>query len=177
MVETATEPAPRNQPPASGMARLWDRQLSSYPDTRMRFAYLGITVLATVILYYELYIQGAVATKIITYFGMTFTQFVFISVVGNLVGAFASLAAGLADRWGRANLTVLGLFITGIITLFGLPNAPNTATFAVLFAVLSVVEGMILVATPALSGTSRRSSVAHPRWGSGPSDRSWAAWS
>jgi len=150
MVETATEPAPRNQPPASGMARLWDRQLSSYPDTRMRFVYLGITVLATVILYYELYIQGAVATKIITYFGMTFTQFVFISVVGNLVGAFASLAAGLADRWGRANLTVLGLFITGIITLFGLPNAPNTATFAVLFAVLSIVEGMILVATPAL---------------------------
>jgi len=150
MVETATEPAPQNQPPASGMARLWDRQLSSYPDTRMRFVYLGITVLATVILYYELYIQGAVATKIIAYFGMTFTQFVFISVVGNLLGAFASLAAGLADRWGRANLTVLGLFITGIITLFGLPNAPNTATFAVLFAVLSIVEGMILVATPAL---------------------------
>ena len=150
MVETATEPAPRNQPPASGMARLWDRQLSSYPDTRMRFAYLGITVLATVILYYELYIQGAVATKIITYFGMTFTQFVFISVVGNLVGAFASLAAGLADRWGRANITVLGLFITGILTLFGLPNAPNTGTYLVLFAVLSIVEGMILVATPAL---------------------------
>lgn len=150
MVETATEPAPQNQPPASGMARLWDRQLSSYPDTRMRFAYLGITVLATVILYYELYIQGAVATKIITYFGMTFTQFVFISVVGNLLGAFASLAAGLADRWGRANLTVLGLFITGIITLFGLPNAPNTGTYLVLFAVLSIVEGMILVATPAL---------------------------
>jgi MFS family permease len=150
MVETATEPAPRNQPPASGMARLWDRQLSSYPDTRMRFAYLGITVLATVILYYELYIQGAVATKIITYFGMTFTQFVFISVVGNLVGAFASLAAGLADRWGRANITVIGLFITGILTLFGLPNAPNTGTYLVLFAVLSIVEGMILVATPAL---------------------------
>jgi len=150
MVETATDQAPRNQPPASGMARLWDRQLSSYPDTRMRFAYLGITVLATVILYYELYIQGAVATKIITYFGMTFTQFVFISVVGNLVGAFASLAAGLADRWGRANITVIGLFITGILTLFGLPNAPNTGTYLVLFAVLSIVEGMILVATPAL---------------------------
>ena len=91
-----------------------------YPDTGPRSLYLGITVLATVILYYELYIPGAVATNIISDLHLSFTFFVFVSVVGNLVGAFASLFAGLADRWGRANLVVFGLLITALITLFGL---------------------------------------------------------
>ena len=135
---------------ARGIQRLWDRKLHSYPTNAKRYLYLTITVLATVILYYELYIGGAVATQIIAGFGMTFTEFVMVSVVGNLLGAFASLVAGLADRWGRANLVAGGLVITGLLILIGLPNAPNTATFFVLFAILSVVEGIMLVATPAL---------------------------
>ena len=73
-----------------------------------------------------------------------------VSVIGNLVGAFASLFAGLADRWGRANLVVGGLLITGLIIAFGLPNAPNKTVYTVLFAILSFVEGIVLVATPAL---------------------------
>src|SRR4051812_5956675 len=112
--------------------------------------YLGITVLATVILYYELYIQGAVATKIITDFGMSFTYFVFISVIGNAVGAFASLMAGLADRWGRANLVVGGLLVTGLLIGFGLPNTGSKELYLILFAIVSFVEGVVLVATPAL---------------------------
>jgi MFS family permease len=112
--------------------------------------YLGITVLATITLYYELYIQGAVATKIIQHFGFTFTQFVFVLVIGNAVGAFASLAAGLADRWGRANLVVGGLLLTGLLILLALPNASSKAEYTVFFALLSMVEGAILVATPAL---------------------------
>jgi MFS family permease len=112
--------------------------------------YLAITVLATVILYYELYIQGAVATKIIADYGMSFTYFVFISVVGNAVGAFASLLAGLADRWGRANLVVGGLLITGVLIGFGLPNTGSKGMYLLLFAIVSFVEGVVLVATPAL---------------------------
>jgi MFS family permease len=81
---------------------------------------------------------------------MSFTYFVMVSVIGNLVGAFASLFAGLADRWGRANLVVWGLLLTGVIIAFGLPHAPNAAVYTVLFAVLSFVEGIVLVATPAL---------------------------
>jgi ACS family D-galactonate transporter-like MFS transporter len=137
-------------PPSSGPRRFWDRQLPHYPENGPRALYLGITVLATVVLYYELYIAGAVATQIIAEFGMSFTFFVFVSVIGNLVGAFASLFAGLADRWGRANLVVGGLLLTGLIIAVGLPNAPNTGTYTVLFAVLSFVEGVVLVATPAL---------------------------
>nr|WP_246325094.1 MFS transporter [Petropleomorpha daqingensis] len=111
---------------------------------------MGITVLATIVLYYELYIAGAVATQIIAEFNMSFTFFVMVSVIGNLVGAFASLFAGLADRWGRANLVVYGLLLTGLIIAFGLPNAPNKTVYTVLFAILSFVEGIVLVATPAL---------------------------
>ena len=60
--------------------------------------YLAIVVLATIMLYYELYIGGAVSPNIIAGFGMTFPFYVYISVVGNAIGAFGSLLAGLADR-------------------------------------------------------------------------------
>jgi MFS family permease len=127
-----------------------ERQLTSYPDSRRRLLYLGITVLATVTLYYELYVQGAVATQIIRDFGFTFTQFVLAIVIGNAVGAFASLGAGLADRWGRANLVVGGLLLSGLLTAFAMPNASTKAQYTVFFALVSMVEGAVLVATPAL---------------------------
>lgn len=134
----------------TGLSRLWKRQLPHYPDTRPRTFYLSVTVLATVMLYYQLYVQGSVATAIIRDFGFSFTGFVFAGVIGAAVGAFASIFAGLADRWGRANLVVGGLLLTALITLFGLPNATSTTEYTVMFALLSVVEGMALVATPAL---------------------------
>jgi MFS transporter, ACS family, D-galactonate transporter len=137
-------------PGHSGLRRLLDRQLYRYPDTGARSGYLAITVLATVVLYYQLYVQGAVATKIIQHYHFTFTQFVFVLVIGNAVGAFASLGAGLADRWGRANLVVGGLLLTGLLTAFALPNASSKAEYTAFFALLSMVEGMALVATPAL---------------------------
>src|ERR1017187_10499106 len=129
---------------------LWRRQLNHYPDTKHRATYLGIVVLASIILYYELYIQGSVATNIIAQYGMTFRYFVFVSVIGNAIGAFASLAAGLADRWGRANLVAYGLLVTGALIAFGLPNASSKVVYLILFAFVSLVEGVVLVATPAL---------------------------
>jgi MFS transporter, ACS family, D-galactonate transporter len=144
---SAGGPAPAR---GGGLSRLWARQLPHYPDTGPRSMYLGITVLATVVLYYELYIPGAVATNIISDLHLSFTFFVFVSVVGNLVGAFASLFAGLADRWGRANLVVGGLLLTALIIGLGLPHASGKAMYMTLFAVLSFVEGIVLVATPAL---------------------------
>jgi MFS transporter, ACS family, D-galactonate transporter len=133
-----------------GWQRLWNRKLDRYPDNGARAGYLALTVVATIVLYYELYIQGAVATKVIAHYNFTFTQFVFVLVIGNAVGAFASLGAGLADRWGRANLVVGGLLLTGLLTLFALPNASSKAEYTAAFALLSMVEGMALVATPAL---------------------------
>ncbi|MGZ4619148.1 MAG: MFS transporter [Frankiaceae bacterium] len=129
---------------------MWRRQLDHYPDNGPRAAYLAIVVLASITLYYQLYVQFSVATSVIREFNMSFTFFVYISVVGGISGAFASLVAGLADRWGRVNLVVYGLLVTALITLVGLPNAPNKATYMALYAGLSFVEGMVLVATPAL---------------------------
>jgi MFS family permease len=112
--------------------------------------YLIIVVLATITLYYELYVQGSVATALAANLHMTLVYLIAISIVGNGVGAFASVVAGLADRWGRANLVVYGLAATGVLVLFGLANATDKWVYLVLFAVVSFVEGMILVATPAL---------------------------
>jgi MFS family permease len=140
-----------NSAPAAGaMQGLWRRQLAHYPDTRPRMFYLAIVVLATILLYYEFYIAGAVAPSIIAGYGMTFPFYVYIIVVGNAVGAFGSLAAGLGDRWGRANMVAYGLLITGLLVLIGIPNASGKWTYAILFAAIGLVEGVILVATPAL---------------------------
>ncbi len=138
--------------PVSGLVArtLWQRQLNHYPDTGRRVLYLGIVVLATIMLYYALYIPGAVSPTIIASLHMTFSYYVYIIVIGNAVGAFGSLLAGLADRWGRANLVAYGLVITALLVLFGIPNAPNKLTYGILFAAIAVVEGVILVATPAL---------------------------
>jgi MFS family permease len=134
----------------TGVQGLWRRQINHYPQTRQRMWYLGIVVAVTIILYYQFYIAGAVSPTIIADLGMTFPFYVYITVVANAVGAFGSLAAGLADRWGRANLVAYGLLIVGLLVLFGIPNASGKWTFAVLFAVIGLVEGVILVATPAL---------------------------
>src|SRR6201994_1880751 len=132
------------------MQGLWNRQLDHYPETRNRIWYLAIVVIATIMLYYELYIGGAVSPNIIAGFGMTFPFYVYISVVGNAIGAFGSLLAGLAARWGRANLGAYGLLVTGLLTLIGIPNASGKWEFAILFCAIGLVEGVILVATPAL---------------------------
>ncbi len=129
---------------------LYDRKLDRYPDTGPRSLYLGLTVLATIVLYYEFFVQGAVATQIIAHFGFSFTAFVFVQVIGNAVGAFGSLAAGLADRVGRANMVVFGTLITVLLILFALPNASSQAEYTVFFTLLALVEGVCLVATPAL---------------------------
>jgi MFS family permease len=129
---------------------LWHRQLDHYPRTARRVACLAIAVLATIVLYYELYVPGAVSPAIMAQYHMSFATYVYVTALANALGAFASLVAGLADRWGRANLVVYGLGVTGVLVLFGLPNAPNGLVYAVLFVVVAFVEGIILVATPAL---------------------------
>ena len=62
---TTTSSPVRNTggPAPTGGRRFLARQLAHYPESGPRSLYLGITVLATVVLYYELYIAGAVATR------------------------------------------------------------------------------------------------------------------
>ncbi|HUA28922.1 MAG TPA: porin PorA family protein, partial [Streptosporangiaceae bacterium] len=51
---------------------LWRRQLYHYPSTGPRIMYLAITVLATVTLYYELYVGGSVSTLILVNLHVSF---------------------------------------------------------------------------------------------------------
>jgi MFS transporter, ACS family, D-galactonate transporter len=133
-----------------GASWLWNRQLDTYPDTAPRVMYLAITVLATITLYYELYVGGSVSTLILVNLHMSFTFFVVTLAIGNLIGAFGSLVAGLTDRLGRANLVVFGLLFTGIFVAFILPAATNKWEFVIEGFVVGLVEGICLVATPAL---------------------------
>ncbi len=112
--------------------------------------YLGITVLATIMLYYELYVAGSVSTLILANLHVSFTFFVLLLAFGNLIGAFGALLAGLADRLGRANIVVGGLLLTGIMTAFVLPNATSKWEYGIEGFAVGLVEGMCLVATPAL---------------------------
>jgi MFS family permease len=112
--------------------------------------YLAITVLATITLYYELYVGGSVTTLYLVNLHMSFTFFSLTVAFGALIGAFGSLGAGLGDRFGRANMVVFGLFFTGIFTLFVIPAMTSKWPFTIATFVVSFVEGVCLVATPAL---------------------------
>ena len=147
MSGTAAPPVSRR----SGWAgSLLNRQLDSYPETGTRMFYLAITVLATITLYYELYVGGSVATLLLTNLRMSFTFYVVTVAFGALIGAFGSLFAGLTDRFGRANLVVFGLLFSGVFVAFIMPAATSKWPFTIESFVVSFVEGMCLVATPAL---------------------------
>jgi ACS family D-galactonate transporter-like MFS transporter len=128
----------------------WDRELHRYPSATTRFTCLGIVVLATIVLYYQFYLAGAVATHILADYNMSFVYYVNISVVGYILGAAASFATGMSDRYGRANIVTVGLFIVGLLCLFGIPLAHSKVGFGIVYVAIGLVEGIILVATPAL---------------------------
>src|SRR6266699_2739831 len=147
MSGTAAQPVPTRP---GWVDWLFRRQLDYYPETRARVMYLAITVLATITLYYELYVGGSVSTLLLTNLHMSFTFFVLTLAFGAAIGAFGSLFAGLTDRFGRANLVVFGLLFTAIFVAFIMPAATDKWTFTIESWVVGFVEGICLVATPAL---------------------------
>jgi MFS family permease len=142
-----TAPVPAASTPVS---RLWHRSLERYPSNPSRYMSLGIVVATTIVLYYQLYLSGGVATAILRNLHMSFTYYVNISVIGYVLGAGASWLAGLADRYGRANIVTAGLGLVGLLCLVALPNAHSKIAFLIIYVAIGFVEGIILVATPAL---------------------------
>ena len=129
---------------------VWNRQLPHYPARGVRMALLLLVVAITVSLYYQLYVVGGVAPLMLGTLHMPFGFFVFTLAVGNLLGAFGSLLAGLSDRFGRANLIVYGLLVVALLTLFVMPNVATPMQFAAASTAIAFFEGIILVTTPAL---------------------------
>ncbi len=130
--------------------RVLDRKLVHYPDVSVRYRYLLVVVLATIILYYQQYVGGSVSPSVLACFGMSFRYYLTVVVISSVAGALSSLLAGLADRWGRANLVVFGLLAASLTTAFGIPNATSRTEYAFFVSIVGCIEGMVLVATPAL---------------------------
>lgn len=129
--------------------RFLNRNLEHYPTNSRRVLYLVISVAATIILYYEAYVLSSVAPLVLGSLHMTFSTYVFLILVSNFIGAISSLIGSFSDRIGRANLVVYGVLLTSLITLV-IPLAKTGSVFILLSWVHGFVEGIILVATPAL---------------------------
>jgi len=152
---TTTQSAPSSAP---GEARrhgplfrfLFVHEIDEYPANGRRTAYLALAVLATIVLYYTYYTQTGVTPQLLPYFHMSFAFYTGIVIVSNLIGAFASLPASRTDRIGRSNVVIYGLLVVGLLVAVAVPNCHSEWTFAIAICALGLVEGAILVATPAL---------------------------
>jgi MFS family permease len=129
---------------------LFDHTINEYPRGARRAGYLGLTVLSTVVLYYMYYTQTGVTPNILAGFHMSFSFYIAIIVVSNLLGAFASLPASQTDKLGRTNVVIYGLLIVGLLTAVGIPLSNSEWSYAGVTCLIGIVEGAILVATPAL---------------------------
>ncbi len=129
---------------------LFVHEVEDYPTSGKRTGYLALAVLATIILYYTYYTQTGVTPNLLQYFHMSFAYYVGIVIVSNLIGAFASLPASKTDKVGRSNVIIYGLLVVGLIVFFWIPNTHTEFNFAAATCALGLVEGAILVATPAL---------------------------
>ncbi len=129
---------------------LFVHEVDEYPGTGRRTGYLAVAVLATVVLYYTYYTQFGVTPNILRSYHMSFSFFVWIVIISNLLGAFASLPASKTDQLGRSNTIIYGLLVIGLLIAVGVPNAGTEWAFAAVLCAVGVVEGAILVATPAM---------------------------
>jgi len=125
------------------------RFLEHYPSNSRRIWYLALAVVATIMLYYESYVLPSVAPLVLRSFSLPVTTYVSLLLISNIIGALSAIFGSLSDRIGRSNLIVYGLLVTGLGTI-GVSFANSIGVFFVLVVVLGFIEGIILVATPAL---------------------------
>ena len=148
---TSSAAAPADAKRHSSLFRfLFVHEIDEYPETGHRIGLLSLAVLATIVLYYTYYTQTGVTPNILATYHMSFSFYVWIVIISNAIGAFASLAASLTDRLGRSNVVIYGLLIVGLLVAIGIPATTSEWSFAAVVSVLGLVEGAILVATPAL---------------------------
>lgn len=142
MAKSATHPG--------GAARGNARELAHYPSPAQRRRLLALVVLITVALYYALYVGGSVTPMTMKDLHIDFHYLVRVLAIGSICGAFASLSAGVTDRIGRAPLVVWGLLPVALLTGIVMPLVATRLQWAGVAVITGAVEGIILVATPAL---------------------------
>jgi MFS family permease len=152
MTSTASQPGTSSNRAAKRgfMSGLIYRQIDYFPNTGQRYLYLTLTVIATATLYYEIYVMSAVSTLQLADLHMSFLYYATLVALSNLAGAFGSVTLGIVDRYGRANFLIGGLVVTGVLTFWAIPACSSKLPFAILTCIVGFVEGICLVATPAL---------------------------
>ena len=140
------------RPPGHGalFRFLFVHEIDDYPSNGKRTGYLALAVLATIVLYYTYYTQTGVTPNILQDYHMSFSFYVWIVIISNLIGAFASLPASKTDKLGRSNVIIYGLLIIGLLVAVGVPWLRASGASPSSSAALGLVEGAILVATPAM---------------------------
>lgn len=113
-------------------------------------ACLAIVVATTILFYYQYYLISGVGAQVIAGTGMSFRTYVDINVLSALASAISSVAGGVTDRYGRANVVTVGVLGCALVCLLGFPLWHGTVGVAVMYALLGALEGLVLVATPAL---------------------------
>lgn len=136
--------------PMSG--RWWwpTRELHAYPGQRARLGYLALIAVITVTLYYMVGCGASVVVLQMAALHISFHFLLWTTAVGNLVGVGGAWFAGLTDRFGRVWTVIVGLSLGSVLTLFAIPNSPDRWVFAALSLFHGTLEGVVLVATPAL---------------------------
>src|SRR6201996_4240022 len=148
---STVSPAPAETPAgASGAARLWRRDLSSYPTGGYRIFLLAIVVLANIVFTWTVAAGSAATTVMFVHFGMTLNYYANLLVIAGVCGGVAAYVTSFGDKWGRANMVVIGLAINAVFALWAIPEAGSKTWFAVATCVLYLADGAIFVGTPAL---------------------------
>ena len=143
---TTTTPAVRRQRACIPFSSSTRSTNTRAPDRRIGL--LGLAVLATIVLYYTYYTQTGVTPNISrpsTCRSLSTSGSSSSNAIGDRIAP-----ASQTDRLGRSNVVIYGLLIVGILVTFGVPAAHTEWTFATVICLLGLVEGAILVATPAL---------------------------
>jgi MFS family permease len=144
----ASWPAPPNR--RLDLRKLWRRDLSTYPVGSYRLFLLAIVILANIVFTWTVAAGTAATTVIFPHFDMTLNYYADLIVVAGIVGGVASYISSFGDRWGRANLVVIGLIINAVFALWAIPDAPSKTWFSIFTCILYLADGAIFVGTPAL---------------------------
>jgi MFS family permease len=148
MSNTASPPSAAQEGPLD--IRLWNRELQHYPASGYRIFLLAVVVLANIVFTWTVAAGSAATSVIFPHFGMTLGYYADLLVAAGIVGGLASYISSWGDRWGRANLVVIGLIINAVFALFAIPDAPSKTWFAIFTCILYMADGAIFVGTPAL---------------------------
>jgi MFS family permease len=148
MSSTAAHRSARGDGPLA--VRLWHRELSSYPTGGYRLFLLAVIVLANIVFTWTVAAGSAATPVIFPHFGMTLSYYTYLLVAAGVIGGLASYISSFGDRWGRANMVVIGLLINALFALFAIPDSPSKTWFSVFTCILYLADGAIFVGTPAL---------------------------